>query len=194
VSDKRARLLSNDARSALVDYCSVQSSHDNSKSSDIRFPLSPFMQRAYDEVLRPHFADLILTKQQMFAGAKGTEVLLSYLPADFEADKAFLKATWTPDGVDSGLTSEQKWTQLETRLSERGDKGITAARSVVFSLIYPRLDVNVSKHQNHLLKSPFCVHPGTGKVCVAFDGQKADQFDPFNEDMVHAGNVHCDIF
>jgi DNA primase small subunit len=37
-----------------------------------------------------------------------------------------------------------------------------AMEDIVLQYTYPRIDAEVSKHRNHLLKAPFCVHPGTG--------------------------------
>ena len=49
---------------------------------------------------------------------------------------------------------------------------------------YPRLDVNVSKGINHLLKSPLCVHPKTGRICVPINPRKLDEFDPFKVPII----------
>lgn len=62
---------------------------------------------------------------------------------------------------------------------------------LVFTYVYPRLDINVSKQLNHLLKSPFVIHPKSGKVCVPIDAAKADHFRP--EDVPTIGELVAEV-
>jgi DNA primase small subunit len=54
----------------------------------------------------------------------------------------------------------------------------------MFEYCYPRLDANVTKGMNHLLKSPFSIHPKTGRVSIPIDLNLLGYFDPCKEDSV----------
>ncbi|PVV02123.1 hypothetical protein BB560_003435 [Smittium megazygosporum] len=87
--------------------------------------------------------------------------------------------------MDTESISIERWEELVDCLEQEGNKKskeriypATLISEIVLQYVYPRLDENVSTHLNHLLKSPFCIHPKTGKVCVPIGHHEIDKFDP----------------
>lgn len=114
--------------------------------------------------------------------------ILEHIPAELDiADR--LKTAW-----QTSDSPKQRWEQLKASLDDIIERGLgrdklTLQRmraklvrkiipQVLLRFTYPRLDIHVSKAMNHLLKSPYSVHPKTGRVCVPLDPAKADEFDP----------------
>ena len=60
----------------------------------------------------------------------------------------------------------------------------TLVDEIMFEYCYPRLDANVTKGMNHLLKSPFSVHPKTGRISIPIDPNSLGSFDPCKDDVV----------
>lgn len=73
-----------------------------------------------------------------------------------------------PNSSKESAISSDRWTILSDFFKKKG-LDLTWAkfeREIVLGLMYPKLDAHVSAQTNHLLKCPFNIHKGTGKVSV----------------------------
>ncbi len=149
--------------------------------------------RAALDYLRTIFGALVLSNQDCFRSTEGYEELLKAIPDSRVVDT--MRTKWA---ASPSRSSEDKWNDLlkqaqkSQSVSTRGIHRIyhlltldapiqnlmAALEDVILQYTYPRLDAEVSKHRNHLLKAPFCVHPKTGRVCVPLDLATIDNFEP----------------
>jgi len=198
VCDETARMLTDEGRSAVASYFEVDLGSDRNNEVKISYPLHPMLRRAY-AILEPMFIESVLPDEGhcLLARPDQWEALLDTLPEGAEAVGDNLKQEWS--GKQGASTSPaEKWEILkmhvEAFVGRKSGQKKSAKKSlspkqqdrveswpyeVVFRYTYPRLDINVSKKRNHLLKSPFCVHPKTGRVCVPIQPEKIEDFDPF---------------
>ncbi|KAK1265239.1 hypothetical protein QJS04_geneDACA022454 [Acorus gramineus] len=185
VCDRRARRLTNEQRAAVADYFRVYNvgSENNAKKVSLTGPvLHPFLARSYMEVLEVFFDKKFLCGQQLLSTQEKYEKILPIIPDESAA--AELHDRWQGNrrsSIPKGDPNIVRWEQLKNMLQSGKHKRQGLRRcieEIVFSYTYPRLDMEVSKHMNHLLKAPFCVHPKTGRVCVPIDPDRCEDFDP----------------
>ncbi|CAI5741467.1 unnamed protein product [Peronospora destructor] len=217
VADERARELENEARSAVVGYLSLVEGNENStRKVKLREPLHPSLDRAY-RILEPMFEDMILADkgQGIMCLEKHWVKLLAMVPD--EDIRVNMTRRWGATNCSSSPI--EKWLELREVVEKQVQKNVNAARSgsnlkrsapnsdankrfaatelrtclqeIVLAYLYPRLDANVSKQRNHLLKSPFAVHPKTGRVCVPIDVACMEKFDPFKVPTL--GQLHEEL-
>lgn len=185
ISDKRAREMDDAKRKAVLGYLELLRGGDHGKKGlSIRRPLHPHIDRSL-KILNPHFQNEVLADQDPWKSAEQAEKLLQLLP-----DKTLTTALQKKWDSTPNRTSNQKWADIDT-VAEAGNLSSLSAKQLVevkqdirLEYTYPRLDAEVSKKLNHLLKSPFVIHPSTGRVCVPIDVRKLDEFDPFEAPVV----------
>jgi DNA primase small subunit len=138
------------------------------------------------DTLKDHFQDDVLEAQDPWATQERAEQLLALIP-----DKLLVDALRKKWDAAPGRDSTSKWADIDSMAKTGASKNLDARalkeakQDIVLEYTYPRLDIEVSKKLNHLLKSPFVVHPGTGRVCVPIDTRALEDFDPIAVPTVH---------
>ncbi|KAA8499638.1 DNA primase small subunit [Porphyridium purpureum] len=178
VADERARALSNEARAAIAEYLALRfDSAENGRKETVprafSLPLHPMLQRAKTRILERTFLDFVLNEQRILDEPQALQNVLRLVPDAATADK--IQRYLEKNG--GRLSPEEKWMYMEKELRTACPG---TAEYILFRYTYPRLDINVSKEINHLLKSPFCIHPKTGRVCAPFVARDAYEFAPAN--------------
>ena len=145
--------------------------------------------------MKAHFQRDILEAQDPWAESIKAERLLQLLPDKVLNDS--LRKKWD---ASPGRPSVCKWADIDALAKTGASKNLDgkalleAKQDVVLEYTYPRLDVEVSKKQIHLLKSPFVIHPGTGRVCVPIDTKRLASFDPLRVPTVTELLSEIDVF
>lgn len=174
VADENARKLNSQARNAIAEYMTIVKGGDSqAKKVNLPYNLHPSLRRAAAVVQRG-FENYACVKQDFLGDETRVNKLLSLMPIECRDD--------LNEKMKKGKNSTEKWQIFQTAVRQIQSKKFKISPNIIdeimFQYVYPRLDLEVTKGMNHLLKSPFCIHPKTGRVCVPIDMEKIDQFDP----------------
>ena len=222
VCDPVARNLPNEGRSAVVEYLSVHTTSSNGETAPSSGPIKkahkahysnshPMIKRAYDQ-LEPYFEKNICdgeTGQGLLSTKDKTIKIINSIPnahikqelltlLDSNKEKMSGSARWRQIKQYTTITAADI-TNNKRKFNDPGGSMLEVNKwreELILTYCYPRLDVNVSKAQNHLLKSPFCVHPKTGRVCIPIDPKNADHFNPFSTPTLRVlcAQVNIELF
>ncbi|XP_040281615.1 DNA primase small subunit [Bufo bufo] len=172
VCDESARKLSQAERSAVAEYLTVvKGGEETIKKVHLSDPIHPLLRKSI-KVIERYFEPYALVGQDILDSKQSWDKVLSLTP---EAARETLLHDF-----QKARSSVDRWERLKKSLFNLDlKKGAHSAEEIMLQYCYPRLDINVSKGVNHLLKSPFSVHPKTGRISVPIDVKKLDSFDPF---------------
>ena len=201
VCDKAARLLSNEQRSAVAEYMqmiagpkganSFQSSNAIRRRGMLQYPIlvrsvaicTEYFEKPLVGILDGQgvlncpknvtdissLADVNPNLFRVIQSLSDDSSIKQDLPGFLRLASRDPRAAWKRISDDI-LTAKSK---------HQKKQNLIGTEDLFIEFTYPRLDINVSKQMNHLLKAPFCVHPKTGRVCVPIlDLEHPELFQP----------------
>ncbi|KAI8867920.1 prim-pol domain-containing protein [Ramicandelaber brevisporus] len=186
VSDPRAKKLNNEGRKAIASYLEVVkggalASRKVNLFVEAGGKLHPHLERSR-LICEKYFVNTILEDMDILRKEGSIERAL-----DVFQNPKLRSSLLTKWQNEPNTTSTKRWSQVEEFVTQQQQQQqqqpgssvhLSQVRDFKIQYTYPRLDDKVTTQINHLLKSPFCIHPKSGKVCVPIIIEELDTFNP----------------
>ena len=176
--DERAKVLQNDGRTAIANFIKYKMINIKMNTTPgLKLPLHPSIERAI-KIIENVFEEYILIGQDILNYEKGKILLETLIKTYFMKNYELIDNKIKPILNNNNYNSVTKFNEIKIILNKyendnnknnnknKYNRADLVIKDFELNILYPRLDINVSKHINHLLKSPFCIHPKTGMVSV----------------------------
>uniref|UniRef100_A0A673MAA7 DNA primase n=1 Tax=Sinocyclocheilus rhinocerous TaxID=307959 RepID=A0A673MAA7_9TELE len=166
VCDDAARKLSVAARAAVAEYLSlVKGGEETVRKVVLSDPIHPFINHSLSVVER-YFQQYAIVDQDILGSKESVDKVLALLPEDI--------LSFPVDEKDPMKQWDRLCDLVERKKVKAKKGGQYFDKEIMLQYCYPRLDVNVSKGVNHLLKSPFSV-PMISLICEELERPRADE-------------------
>lgn len=166
ICDKKAREMDETVRKAIVKYLNLKETLDRKQIHNC--PLAQQML----SVCEPFFCS-IAEEQQIFTYEPISKQIESLV-----GRKCF---DWLQEQLQGSESDfESKWRRIKSAHFTTGKPFETNEMyyRLVFFFTFPRLDANVTQSMNHLLKSPFSIHPKSGLLSLPIPRERFSAFPP----------------
>ena len=188
VSDKRACLLNKQGRIAVGRYINYDNLIDNnfdSKNNKIRRnfaePVYPSYLSSVSLIKNDFYT--IIKEQDLLNDPKLKTLFKNIISIYF----SIIDMDYINEVLEKNFDSLKKIKKIVDFL-QKGENILKTKNKInycyadaclnefIMTILYPRLDVNVTTQMVHLLKSPFCVHPKTGYISVPMSIELIEKF------------------
>ena len=185
VNDLIARTLNDARREAILNYIkyiAVDDINYENLKKVFCIPVHPSYLSAVS-VAKNYFFE-VLNEQKILETDKGKELLLKIIKLyfgifDYTRIERILKNNKKNSGEKfKEVEKELKKCQqiLESNLDTNTFSTESCINEFILSLLYPKLDANVTTQTSHLLKSPFSIHESTGNIAVPMSMEQLENF------------------
>lgn len=181
VLDERAMALDNEARAAIAEFVDFKESKCKLRASSSHRKFVNSLD--YMHTVRYRFQEYIVSRMGVLDSAAGREEFLKRL--DLGWHESMHNLAEEVERKDSGT---QVWFYIKNKIKDQATRHpktcgwfLDRLDEVMLAYVWPRIDINVTKGLNHLIKAPFVAHPKTMRIAVPL--QVRSVLDVFNPRM-----------